>query len=242
MELRVLLAPLLAVMALNLYAVLLVWGRARRYGVQLYRPMLVNVVMSLAPIVVAIVGIAVSLAITSLPGINPLIFLVILALGFSIWVLVFPNSSYLITELNFSHRRPDDPVPLWYDIVLTLTLAVSGIANGIVGLGLMHFFSIVIVDANHTEPYPPTWSWAFVMAVIVLSTVGVYLGRYVRVNSWDVKHPISFIRRLGRHFAAGATARDLAGFVVAHSVFLGLVYAAVFMPVFNALIFSLPSR
>jgi uncharacterized membrane protein len=39
------------------------------------------------------------------------------------------------------------------------------------------------------------YSWSIVSAVLVLAGFGIYLGRYLRWNSWDiVQHPILLFR------------------------------------------------
>ena len=65
----------------------------------------------------------------------------------------------------------------------------------------------------------------------MLVSVGIYLGRYVRFNSWDLLHPSSFVRKLVAHFRVGAHWRTLAGFVVVHTLFFGLMYLLVVAPV-----------
>jgi uncharacterized membrane protein len=89
--------------------------------------------------------------------------------------------------------------PLWYDIVQTLTLTISGIANAVLSLAILQTVLIVLF-IDPARPTVPASSWAFAVVVIVLGAVGVYLGRYLRFNSWDVRHPLGMLRKLGAHF------------------------------------------
>ncbi|GMA30748.1 DUF1361 domain-containing protein [Litorihabitans aurantiacus] len=98
----------LCVLGVNLYAAAMIVLRAVRYRTPLYRPMLLNIVLSIVPIVLAVAGFVVVLvAQASFFGdprfgwIGPTSF----ALAAAMFLAFFPNSAYLITELNFSHRK-----------------------------------------------------------------------------------------------------------------------------------------
>lgn len=228
-----------ATLFLNAYAAVLVLLRARVWRVPVYRPMLLNIGLSFAPVLAAVVlpvgllGLAAvaESAGTALPG--PLflgVFYAFLAVAAAVWLLAFPNSAYLITELNLSHRRDDDPVPLWYDIVATLTLTVSGLANAVVGLGVIHMTALLLADSDQV----PAWSWAVVALALLLGAFGIYLGRYVRLNSWDVRHPGSLVRKVRAHLAENG-AGAAAGFVVTHALLLAAIYVPVFVLAWSAL-------
>ncbi len=228
-----------AVVFLNLYAAALVILRARVWGVPLYRPMLLNIGLSVAPVAAALVlpvgllllGALVNAAGGSLPG-WLLVggFWLFLGVSLLVWLLAFPNSAYLITELNMSHRRDGDPVPLWYDIVSTLTLTVSGLANAVLGLGLVQASALLLADTDEVA----AWSWAGVAVVLLLGAFGIYLGRYVRLNSWDVRHPSSLVGKVLGHFR-DAGPGDAVGFVVTHAALLAAIYVPVFALAWGAL-------
>ena len=222
-----------AVVFLNLYAAALVVLRARVWHLPVYRPMLVNIGLSFAPVLAALVLPSGFLATGALVGTGgegpPLpvlvggLWLFVLA-ATAVWLLAFPNSAYLITELNLSHRRDDDPVPLWYDIVATLTLTVSGLANAVLGLGIIQFSALLLADANSV----PVWSWAGVAVVLVLGAFGIYLGRYVRLNSWDVRHPVSLAGKVRAHLGETGVGAA-AGFVATHALLLAAIYVPLFV-------------
>ncbi|MEQ6897658.1 DUF1361 domain-containing protein [Microbacterium sp. KR10-403] len=234
-----LLVAFVAVVLMNVYAALLIWLRAAVYRVPLYRPMLLNIVLSFVPVVVAVLGIVGLLAIGAVgvaldaPSVARVVLWAYIVLGTIAWILFFPNAIYLITELNFSHRRADDPVPLWFDIVQTLTLTLSGIANAVLSMGVVEFaVTAVVIDPRAGIP---VFSWVFAGAVIVLGAIGVYLGRYLRFNSWDVRHPIGMLRKLRAHFAQKGKALEAFGFVLTHSVLIALVYVPLYLLASEAL-------
>lgn len=93
-----------------------------------------------------------------------------------LWLLFLPNAFYIMTD--FIHLTQQQSIPIWYDAGLLAITAWTGIFLAIVSLHTVQ--SIV-------QSYLGTWvSWAFSLIVIGLSGYGVYLGRFLRWNSWDV--------------------------------------------------------
>ncbi|MFJ3406702.1 DUF1361 domain-containing protein [Promicromonospora sp. NPDC090134] len=219
------------IVLLNVFALALVLLRAPVFRLPVYWPMVLNIGLSVAPAVVLGIGLLLVLGIiTFVP--NQALMLTVIAVVLVVWVLLLPNSAYLVTELNFSHRRPtDDPAPLWYDIVMVLSLALSGVLNMLMNVLLVQFAYVLIVRPNDDDPYRQPDSWVLVALTLVLVSVGIYLGRYVRFNTWDLLHPSSFVRKLAAHFRVGAHWRTLAGFVIVHTLFFGLMYLLVVAPV-----------
>lgn len=122
-------------------------------------------------------------------------------------------------------------VVLGIGLLLVLSLALSGVLNMLMNVLLVQFAYVLIVRPNDDDPYRQPDSWVLVALTLVLVSVGIYLGRYVRFNSWDLLHPSSFVRKLAAHFRVGAHWRTLTGFVVVHALFFGLMYLLVVAPV-----------
>ena len=93
-----------------------------------------------------------------------------------LWLLFLPNAPYLMTDMKY--LRELDGAPLWYDIALTGSAAVAGLALGFISLFLIQSVAHRYVGA--------VWAWLGVWAALALSSVGVFLGRFQRFNSWDV--------------------------------------------------------
>ncbi|MBF9143907.1 DUF1361 domain-containing protein [Hymenobacter properus] len=92
------------------------------------------------------------------------------------WLLFFPNAPYILTDLFHLDSRPG--VPLWYDLALILTCAWNGLMLAYASLSDMQR----LVQARLGF-----WSgWGFATVALLLSSFGIYLGRYLRFNSWDV--------------------------------------------------------
>jgi len=91
-----------------------------------------------------------------------------------LWLLFFPNAPYLLTD--FIHLRESPAAPLWYDALMLASFAWTGLILGYASLYLMQMI---------WERAVGTLSWVGVVAVLALSSFGVYVGRFLRFNSWD---------------------------------------------------------
>jgi uncharacterized membrane protein len=107
-----------------------------------------------------------------------------------LWLLFFPNAPYLLTDLL--HLGQIGTVPIWYDLIMLLTFALAGLFLGFASLFWLH------------DLVTKTWNWLagwlFVLVVLGLSSFGVYIGRFLRWNSWDLLlNPANLLRDLADH-------------------------------------------
>jgi uncharacterized membrane protein len=93
-----------------------------------------------------------------------------------VWLLFFPNAPYIVTDILHLQDRGD--VPLWFDVLLFVSFAWTGVFLGLASLVLMQ--SLVRRAAG------PLVGWVFAFGALVLGGVGIYVGRFLRWNSWDV--------------------------------------------------------
>ncbi|KAM9862176.1 hypothetical protein ACI1US_01926 [Leucobacter sp. BZR 635] len=217
---------------LSVYAATLVILRAVVYRTKLYRPMLLNIGLSVLPIL--LLGLA-FIALLWLVPINQVLAIVVVAVLGIAWLLMLPNASYLITELNQSHRKEDDPVPLWYDIILVISLAMSGVINTIVNVFVAQMlYGVVMFDDRALSFFRPR-SMILLVTVLLLIGLGMYLGRYLRLNSWDVQHPIAFVRKVVAHFRERGNALACLGFTLTYAIFIGILYLTIVTPIVTGL-------
>lgn len=103
----------------------------------------------------------------------------LLAVG-AAWLLFLPNAPYLVTD--FIHLRYQTLAPLWFDAVMLMAFAWTGLALGVASLRQ---------TARVVRQRFGRWAGAaFVAGAAALSGYGIYLGRFVRLNSWDLAaHP-----------------------------------------------------
>lgn len=100
----------------------------------------------------------------------------ILILTSCLWLLFFPNSPYIITDLI--HLDPRSNVPMWFDSILIFAFALSGLFTGFISLYFIH--EILDCFFNHVV------NWTVITVIFLLSGYGIYLGRILRWNSWDL--------------------------------------------------------
>jgi uncharacterized membrane protein len=93
-----------------------------------------------------------------------------------VWLLFLPNAPYIVTD--FVHLTPSSPTPLWFDAVVISSFAWTGLLLGFASLYLLH------AVARHR--FGARVGWGAVLASLALTSVGVYLGRFLQWNSWDL--------------------------------------------------------
>lgn len=94
-----------------------------------------------------------------------------------LWLLFFPNAPYILTDLKHL-GVPREHIPIWFDVLLLLWFSWTGLSLGIVSLFMMQ-------DIVRRE-FGRITGWIFVGGVGVLASLGIYIGRFLRWNSWDV--------------------------------------------------------
>jgi uncharacterized membrane protein len=94
-----------------------------------------------------------------------------------LWLIFYPNAPYMLTDLQDLARRPGG-APLWYDVIIVVWCSWTGMLLGVISLYLMH--DIVL------RKFGRVIGWAFVFLISGLSSFGIYIGRFVRLNSWDI--------------------------------------------------------
>lgn len=115
-----------------------------------------------------------------------------------VWLLFLPNAPYLLTDLVHLRYRSDTLV--WYDLMLLLWFAGTGFMLG--------FGSIYLMQQVVSDRLGQVAGWVLAIGSIGLTSFGIYLGRFLRWNSWDVmrdpiplfadiyytfRHPITYI-------------------------------------------------
>jgi len=110
------------------------------------------------------------------------------ALLLAIWMLFIPNAFYIITDLF--HLRTVHSAPRWFDLLLVFSFAWNGILFGVISLRRVEL--IIGLDRG------PLYSLGLIFAVMWLNALGIYIGRYLRFNSWDiVTDPFNLMIEIG---------------------------------------------
>jgi uncharacterized membrane protein len=157
----------LALVALSLAAVGLLAVRIDRVGEPTFVFLTWNLFLAWIPFLLSL-SVA---AVHGRGGPRPLLW--VLGAG---WLLFLPNAPYILTD--FIHLGRAGGAPLWFDAALIGTFATTGLALGLGSLLVVHH----VVEARAGRVV----GWAVALSSLVLSAIGIYLGRFPRFNSWDV--------------------------------------------------------
>lgn len=123
-----------------------------------------------------------------------------------LWLIFFPNSVYMVTDLIHIHSEK----LVWYeatarysfnngvmysnDIMQWIKLLVIGI--GVVYGLLIGMESLNIFYRFLNQKVPKSISYLIIAGVSLLSGFAVYVGRFLRFNSWDLLMPLSLFRNI----------------------------------------------
>jgi uncharacterized membrane protein len=137
----------------------------------------------------------------------------------AVWVLFFPNAFYIVTDLIHITKFGRDGIYLWYDLLMTTAFACGGMFLGCLSLYLMHLFV--------RERLGWRAGWGFASGMLALGSFGIYLGRRLRLNSWDVfTRPSEMVDRLST-LAEPHRTREVIAFSVTFFFFSLAVYCFV---------------
>ena len=92
------------------------------------------------------------------------------------WLLFLPNAPYIVTDLI--HLRLSKTHVIWLDILIVSSFACNGL--------LLFYLSIIDMRTILTGYFKKTILNYAITVLIFLSGFGVYLGRFLRYNSWEI--------------------------------------------------------
>ena len=227
----------IGVCASNLFALLLVLIRPKLFKVKLYRPMLINFVWSILPMI--IVGITLTVFVECLLVYSSVgqdwawyLSVAVLIVGFFTWLVFLPNAGYLITELNLNHRTVDKKeTPVDFDIIAVLALSMSGVVNTVANIFVVNILLGTIVSPENVYSFfHEELSIIASILFYVLVSVGIYFGRNIRLNSWDIVRPTTLIKKIVSHFSAEHTKKNFLVLIVCYTIFFFLAHCIIIYP------------
>ncbi len=113
------------------------------------------------------------------------------AIFFVLWLLFFPNAPYMITDLFHLEQR--EAVPLYFDLILLFTAAWNALL-----MGLLSFRNI---ETWLLRMYAASTVRIISVVCFLLCGFGIYLGRYLRFNSWHViTQPFDLLKEIAIRF------------------------------------------
>lgn len=121
-----------------------------------------------------------------------------------VWLFFLPNSAYLFTEILHTFRYLDEQaearfwfqMDFWYSLTVTFGVAIIGLFLSICSIQQVHQMINGMMSRLS--------SMLIVGVVILLSSLGVYIGRFNRWNSWDLlSQPEQILRDLMTDISSG---------------------------------------
>jgi uncharacterized membrane protein len=142
-----------------------------------------------------------------------------LVLVLFLWLLFFPNSPYIITDLI--HLKQTRNIPLWFDSLLIMSFAWNGLIVGF--LSLLQIHNILVEKIRLSR------SWIVIILLLMLSSFGVYLGRFERWNSWDlIMNPYQLLDNIFNLILHPIRNKEAVGVTFVFSIFLITSYSTFF--------------
>ncbi len=133
----------------------------------------------------------------------------------SCWLLFFPNAPYILTDLYHLHSRASAPV--WFDLVLILAFAWTGLLFG--------FTSLFDIEGLLQKFMNKKWIPVLSVFLLFVGSFGIYLGRFQRWNSWDVlNEPRTLVMSIVDRFTDPHAHPRTWGVTIFMGVLLNMIY------------------
>ena len=137
----------------------------------------------------------------------------------ALWLLFFPNAPYIVTD--FVHLERTSDAPYWYDAVTVSAFAWTGM--------LLGFASLFLVQTVVRQWRGVVSGWVFAAVALTLGSLGIYLGRFLRLNSWDaLEHPSVLPRILHAVARDPFQYREAIGVTLLFTLALGFAYVLLY--------------
>ncbi|GHV62580.1 membrane protein [Spirochaetia bacterium] len=132
-----------------------------------------------------------------------------------VWLLFFPNAPYILTDLFYLRRR--FTMPIWYDLLLILSFAWTGLLFG--------FLSLWDIEGILNKFMKPVFSTILSTVFLFIGSFGIYIGRYLRWNSWDIlTDPLELMYDIGDRVVNPFAHRTTWGMTIFMGLFLNMLY------------------
>ncbi len=189
-------------LVLTSFSCLLLWVRIVRTGEGRFLFLLWNLFLALLPLWVGRVAL-----------LRPRRTWLVVAL-LLVWLALFPNAPYLVTDLV--HLKRTSGAPLWFDVLLLLSFGVTGL--------FCAFRTLDEVLAWICSRLGGGMRFPALCGLCLLASFGIYLGRFLRLNSWDLLTSPSRVALSVAELLSGPKAFNALGFSGLFAGFLVLLY------------------
>jgi len=140
-----------------------------------------------------------------------------LIIGMFLWLLFIPNAPYIVTD--FIHLGEIRTVPILFDSFLLFSSAALGLILG--------FYSLFHIEQIIRMKFSNQKTNIIMSLIILLISFGIYLGRFLRFNSWDVFfNHTSLIKNVWKVFSGSSSNLEVYLYTLLFFFFLSLFYEA----------------
>ena len=131
------------------------------------------------------------------------------------WLLFFPNAPYILTDLF--HLRLTSAMPIWFDLVLILSFAWTGLLFG--------FLSLWDIEDLLRNRLKEKYVIGISVLLLFIGSFGIYIGRYLRWNSWDIlTSPFQLLYDIGDRLVNPLSHPRTWGVTLLMGLFLNMLY------------------
>lgn len=120
----------------------------------------------------AVIPFAITTYLASVPKLNKYA----MFLWFGTWLLFLPNAPYIITDLL--HLRISATSLLWLDVLVINAFALNGL--------ILFYYSLLEMKTILSQYLNNKKLRLLLITIPFISGFGVYLGRFLRYNSWEI--------------------------------------------------------
>jgi uncharacterized membrane protein len=135
-----------------------------------------------------------------------------------LWLLFIPNSFYIITDLyHLGDLYNDRNMPQWFDLAMILSFVWNGLLLGVLSVRQMERLLVpkLTLIKELLFLYPVMW----------LNALGIFIGRYLRYNSWDiVTDPFRLLRDIATMVIHPLQHQSAWDMVFCFSILMTLIY------------------
>jgi uncharacterized membrane protein len=132
-----------------------------------------------------------------------------------VWLIFLPNAPYLLTDIF--HLQKGTAMPMWYDLLLLITFSVNGM--------FLYFISLKKMHELIKTKYSVKTANIIIYTSIILSSFGVYLGRYLRWNSWEIiQQPFAIIQDVLHRLIYPNMHTRTWGVTIGYSILFGMIF------------------
>jgi uncharacterized membrane protein len=137
--------------------------------------------------------------------------------AFAAWLLFIPNSFYIITDL---FHLGISQVPIWFELALLLSFAWNGLLLGIL--------SVRQIEKIMQSIWPNMSEFFFLFPIMFLNSLGIYIGRFLRFNSWDViSNPFDLAGHISYLVLHPLAAKPAWAMICCYSVLMTFIYITI---------------